>query len=120
MNGVTILAEYIYRGTPLIGVILTGILAVFVFCVVIYGIYMDYKDSYQYKKIRILIRDVFLSIFVMGIVVLFVAVIHNDYTTMCVNYEVRVDDSVSLNEFINNYEIISYDGDVYTVREIEE
>lgn len=32
-------------------------------------------------------------------------------------YQVTVDDSVSMNEFQNKYEIIEVDGKIYTVKE---
>ena len=33
-----------------------------------------------------------------------------------ITYKVIVDDSVSLNEFYNNYEILSVDGKIYTIK----
>ena len=35
-------------------------------------------------------------------------------------YKVIVDDTISVNEFISEYEIISYDGQIFTVREKEQ
>lgn len=35
-------------------------------------------------------------------------------------YEVTIDDTVSMKEFNKHYKIISQDGDIYTVEEIEE
>lgn len=72
------------------------------------------------QKIKIIMLDTCRSIALTGIMALFIGVAYHDYTTIYTDYKVQVDDSVSLNEFINNYEIISYDGDTYTVREIEE
>lgn len=39
-----------------------------------------------------------------------------DYTT----YEVILDDSVSMNEFMNTYEVLEQRGQIYVVKEIEE
>ena len=120
MDGVTILSEYIYRKTSLGVVIFSGILTVVVFCLIIYAFYRDYKYNHKYKKIGTLVYDIFISIFVMGIWILLIAVIHSDYKTIHVNYRVQVDDSVFFNEFTDHYKIISDNGDTYTVREIKE
>jgi len=120
MDGVTILSECTYRGIPLVLVILVDMLIAIGLCALVYSFYRDYKYNHRYKKIRHIILDVILSIFIVGIMILFGTVAYNDYTTIYTDYKVRVDDSILLNEFINNYEIISYDGDTYTVREIEE
>lgn len=36
-----------------------------------------------------------------------------------IEYKVTVDDSVSMNEFLNKYEILEQEGKIYTVRERE-
>ena len=36
-----------------------------------------------------------------------------------VEYKVTIDDSVSMNEFLNKYEILDQEGKIYTVREKE-
>lgn len=121
MDGVTILSENIYRGTSLGFVILTAIIVILVFCAIVYGVYKDCRNlSNLRKRIRIIVADVLLAMALMSIMVLFIGVAFHDYLTIYTDYKVRVDDSISLNEFINNYKIISYDGDTYTVREIKE
>ena len=37
-----------------------------------------------------------------------------------IKYEVILDDSVSMNEFINTYEVLEQRGQIYVVKEIEE
>lgn len=36
-----------------------------------------------------------------------------------IEYKVTVDDSVSINEFLNKYEILDKEGKIYTVKERE-
>lgn len=47
-------------------------------------------------------------------VILFCNIPEKNYET---RYQVTVDDSVSMNEFQNKYEIIEVEGKIYTVRE---
>ena len=120
MDGVTILSEHVYRGKSLGFVILAAIVFIFLFCAMVYGAYKDYQNfPRSCKKPGVIILDVCMAIVLMGIMTLFIGVMYHDYTTIYTDYKVQIDDSVSLNEFINNYEILSYDDGVYTVREIE-
>ena len=41
-------------------------------------------------------------------------------TTYETHYKVTIDDSVSMNEFLDKYEIIDQEGKIYTVKEKEE
>lgn len=42
----------------------------------------------------------------------------NEYSH--IEYKVTIDDSVSMNEFLNKYEIINQEGKIYTVKEKEQ
>lgn len=54
---------------------------------------------------------------VVGIAIgLFVGVMHNRYLNP-VTYDVMISDNVSFNEFNEQYEIISQNGNIYTVKE---
>lgn len=51
-----------------------------------------------------------------AIIGLFVGVMHNQYLNP-VTYDVMIGDNVSFNEFNEQYEIISQNGNIYTVKE---
>lgn len=119
MDGVTILSEYTYRGIPLVLVILVDMLIAVGLCALVYSFYRDCKYNHR-TKIKLLILDVILSVLCISIMILFGVAAYNDYTTIYTDYKVCVSDSVTFNEFTDHYEIIYSDGDIYTVREIEE
>lgn len=120
MNGVTILEEHVYRDIPLWGFIVICVIFSFMAGLSIWAFCREYKLYRHKKKIRNYVTDHFQLLLVIFIVTLAIFLSYHNYKTVYTDYKVRVDDSVSLNEFINNYKIISYDGDIYTAREIEE
>lgn len=62
---------------------------------------------------------VFLSVFIIGGVLFGTIVGANtgEPTEYKTQYKVIIDDSVSMNDFVDKYEIINQDGKIYTVRE---
>ena len=44
---------------------------------------------------------------------------HKTDTVDRIEYKVTIDDSVSMNEFLDKYEILDQEGKIYTVKEIE-
>ena len=64
---------------------------------------------------------IFLTIFVVGsgIIGIIVGATTGEPTAYETQYKVTIDDSVSMNEFIEKYEIIDQEGKIYTVREKE-
>ena len=108
MDGVTILNSYEHL-TNFGSILLMSILCVWFLAVAIVALFALLKygcDSW--KEFAILIICVALSI-VCGCLIP-----EKKYET---HYQVTVDDSVSMNEFQNKYEIIEVEGKIYTVRE---
>lgn len=57
------------------------------------------------------------SMFVLGLVFTLLFYKIENPISYKIQYQVTADDSVSLNEFLENYNIISIDGKIYTVEE---
>ena len=59
-------------------------------------------------------------ILVVGCSILFVcACVPNENSIHHTEYKVTIDDSVSMNEFLDKYEILDQEGKIYTVKERE-
>ena len=109
MNGVTILNsyEYLTNSTNIVGSIilfigfLAGSIAIFITV-------LKYSSKCSWTEFVILIVFVALTITVGRLIP------KKKYETQ---YQVTVDDSVSVNEFQNKYEIIKVEGKIYTVKE---
>ena len=108
MDGVIILNSY-ESLTNFGSVLLMSILCVWFLAaaiVVLFAIFKYGCDSW--KEFAILVACVALFI-VCGCLIP-----EDEYET---HYQVTVDDSVSMNEFQNKYEIIEIEGKIYTIRE---
>lgn len=115
INGVTILATNIVTMTnPILNVILIalGIVAGLGFLFIILGMITDCSGIGVTGLISLITAFVILII----CVPIDSATQVPDYNT----YEVILDDSVSMNEFMNTYEVLEQRGQIYVVREIEE
>ena len=107
MNGVTILNSYEYL-TNFGSVFIISALCVWFFTVVVLVLLSLLKDGCDSWK-----GPVFLVIcVVLTIVCGFIP--ERKYE---IHYQVTVDNSVSMNEFQDKYEIIEVEGKIYTVRE---
>lgn len=109
MDGVTILNsyEYLTNRASIVGsiILFIGFLMASIF---IFIALLDYKPKGFGMEFAIFIMFVALTITVGCLIP------EKKYET---RYEVTVDDSVSMNEFQNKYEIIKVDGKIYTVKE---
>ena len=108
MNGVIILNSY-ESLTNFDSILLISILCAWFFAVAILALFALLKyGCNSWKEPAILVVCVILCI-VCGCLVP-----EDKYET---HYQVTVDNSVSMNEFQNKYEIIEVEGKIYTVRE---
>lgn len=114
INGVTVLASEVVTTSSAIGnamFILTILIASIGFICFIIGAITD--NDFGIAGLIILGAS-----FVFGLLVGLPADIMTqipDYT----KYEVVLDDSVSMNEFMNTYEVLEQRGQIYVVKEIE-
>lgn len=113
MDGVTILSEMSVRGEELFFVIAWILLSI----TFIVGAIWDNIDNWCYFGWSSRIMSIIFTI-LLGAFMFVVSVgLCGEYNTFHTEYEVTIDDSVGFNEFIDRYEIISADGNVYTVIE---
>ena len=108
MNGITILNSYEYL-TNFGSVFTMSALCVWFFTVVVLVLLSLLKYGCNSQK-----EPAFLVICVVLFIVCVCLIPEDKYET---RYQVTVDDSVSINEFQNKYEIIEVEGKIYTVRE---
>ena len=71
----------------------------------------------SYSKIGLTITSCVLV--VVSIVVMTLSLLSNHNNINHIEYKVTIDDSVSMNEFLDKYEIIDQEGKIYTVKEKE-
>lgn len=108
MNGVTILNSYEYL-TNFGSILLMSILCVWFLAAAIILLFILLKNKCNsWKEFVILVIGVTLSI-ICGCLI--------PEEKLETRYQVTVDDSVSMNEFQDKYEIIEVEGKIYTVRE---
>ena len=108
MNGVIILNSY-ESLTNFGSILLISILCAWFFAVGIIVLFALLKYGCNSWK-----EPAFLVICVVLTIVCGCLVPDDKYET---HYQVTVDNSVSMNEFQNNYEIIEVEGKIYTIRE---
>ena len=91
------------------------VVAISFFVSVIFGVINGAVDG---KRVGII---VFLSVFIIGSVLFgtIVGASTGEPTEYETQYKVIIDDTVSMNDFVDKYEIVDQDGRIYTVRERE-
>lgn len=84
-------------------------------CCIGLGSYLTVKHKDSVWLLTLFVVGFILAIFIGGIVVA-VTSTTVEYET---HYKVTIDDSVSMNEFLDKYEILDQEGKIYTVKERE-
>ena len=115
MDGITILSEMSVRCAEMwqvIGVTLVGIIGS---VALVRNLIGGWQHSEWSNNLVLIIVHVGLILFVASLVYL----VYIEYDKVYTSYNVSIDDSVGFNEFNKRYEIVSQDGDVYTVIEKE-
>ena len=69
-----------------------------------------------YRKIGLTIISCVLI--VVSVVVITLSLLSNHNSINHIEYKVTIDNSLSMNEFLENYEILDQEGRIYTVKEI--
>lgn len=116
MDGVTILNEMSRHGAEMwqvIGVTLVGVIGILA---LVSNLFRNWKYLRLFDKLVLTGIHAILMMFIVCLVML----VHIDYKKVYTQYKITIDDSVSFNEFNSLYEIISQDGDIYTVVEKQE
>lgn len=113
MDGVTVLSEYTVAKMSLLECILISVLSLML---IIYGIWLVVNTirSTESKIGLVIFTIVLIAALVTNIVMaIFQA------NASCVEQKVTIDDSVSYTKFVEHYEVISQDGDIFTVRPLD-
>lgn len=115
IDGVTVLATNVVTTTnPIMSTILIilTIIAALGFLLFLIGFIIDYPEISVAGAISVIIACIILFICIPIESMTQIP----DYNT----YEVILDDSVSMNEFMNTYEVLEQRGQIYVVKENEE
>ena len=115
MDGVMILSEMSVRGEELWIVIAWVLLTI----ATIVGMILDNVEHWYYSGWDTRIMGIICALMVGALTSMVAVGLCYEYNTFHTEYKVTIDDSVSFNEFNSRYEIVSQDGDVYTVIEME-
>ena len=117
MEEIIVLSKYTCREISLSVIVISGIILFLYFLGVCYAVYKEfnYYRGAMKKRIANIIETILAFLMIIGLVF----ALCQGYTTTYTEYKIYVPDSITLNEFTKQYKIISYDGNIYTVQEIE-
>ena len=111
MTGVEILSLttihncYLPEWCAIIGFILLIVLAIPLSCSIADG--------------KIVLAIICLILMIITFFVMILGLVENGHSVNYIEYKVTIDDSVSMNEFLDKYEIIDQEGKIYIVKERE-
>ena len=115
MTGVEILAvKEVVAATAFCWPVFWAILGVFLIGMTILGLYLNYAE---YLGIGIAIFCIILGLISGTLIGALGGGLLAEPTEYETEYKVTIDDTVSMNEFLERYEIIDQEGKIYTVRE---
>lgn len=106
MTGINILAEYTAGGTPVAGIIVFATLAVIGLIFLFAGIACEDDD----------VPGGGIALFAVSLALIFVLIITAE--TEHTRYKVTISEDVKLVEFLERYEILDTEGEIYTIREV--
>ena len=106
MTGINILAEYTAGGTPVAEILVFALIAVLGLIIFIAGIAAGDDDAPGVGGL----------VFVVSLAILFVFVFTQEPEHT--RYKVTISDEVNLVEFLERYEILDTEGEIYTIREV--
>ena len=107
MDGITIIAEHLYRVIGFGELIGTGILVTLLFCGDLFLYRFMYKTGTCETNKKIVIVC---SVLLIAMYIWFWVFQIDKYNTTHMEYTVTVDDSVSFNDFHGRYDIVSING----------
>ena len=112
MTGVEILSSETFYNTILPEWCTTmGVIGAFICILCAIRLFADCYDIAPW--ISLAVSVVFIVLSILGLIVDKDNIDH-------IEYKVTIDDSVSMNEFLEKYEILDQEGKIYTVKEIEQ
>lgn len=112
MNGVEIL-NTIYEYESVISPVWAAILCVIGLVIAVIGVITIDSDTAQCVLFTLA------GFVIIGLTVCTIGAIVKTDKVIDTKYKVTIDDSVSMNEFLDKYEILDQEGKIYTVKERE-
>ena len=113
MDGVIVHAEHVYSNISVLGAsVLTFIIAALIIGLT-YIVFREFKDkdSSRWGHLVLAMMLAFIGTYAVATANISAREIHT-------NLIVTIDDSVRFNEFFEHYEVVSKNGNLYTVREL--
>ena len=117
MNGVTIILENRYHGVSLPLLITLFVLSVAAMVWLVYVLKQTHHPKFDppfWKSANMIVIAI-----AIGFLSIAAYMTIKEYRTIYTEYTVQVENSASLNEFLDKYEIVSRDGNTYVVKERE-
>ena len=111
MTGVEILSTETIYNTILPGWCGAIAIIVMLICIIPFAI-----SATEGKTVGVIICT---ALFAVGIFIMAFSFSSNENSINHIEYKVIIDDSVSMNEFLDKYEILDQEGRIYTVKERE-
>lgn len=112
MNGIEILSsEIIYNGILPEWCFIAGIVLGLVSTIVTIMCFVDYRDD--------IVGSIFGVLVLICMIISVLSALPSETNVDHIEYKVTIDDSVSMNEFLDKYEILDQEGKIYTVKERE-
>lgn len=112
MDGVTILNTFVCSNPDFLRYTFSGIF------IIVLGI-LGFIAFIQTRKEGEIIY-LFASLFIIALGIFTIKTPGDEIKSKETRYQVTVDDSVNMNDFLSRYEIIDVEGKIYTVKEIDE
>lgn len=112
MEGITVLYEYMSGGPDLVSQILLIVFAVFLVAIAIYGIWQKFNLN----------KPIHWSAIAAPLIAAAVFVAVNFWMSSfepTPTYKVTIDERVSYLEFIENYELVGREGEIFIIRDVE-
>lgn len=113
MDGVIVHTQHVLRGTPILIAIVFLLIVVLSLVALVWVAVKSFKNKHKNRWFAMFVA---LAWTVCAFFLSALAI--NDALTIHTNLIVTIEDTVGFNEFNERYEIISKDGNLYTVREL--
>lgn len=110
MNGINIIGMNIESNVNPIGIFL-GIIFLLVSVILLFYILRSFEDN-EY----ILILIVLIGMFIVSAIFSFVF-FYSSFESPYLEYKVTIDDDASISDFIDRYEVLDKNGEIYTIKE---
>lgn len=110
MEGLTLLHQFTAGGPSIYGIVVGGILALAFLALAIWGLVMKWRYKNPAWKWKEVIACLVVALIFLGGIAW---TLSWDYET---RFKVTIDDTVPYNAFTERFEVVSQEGEIYTIR----